>query len=79
MKNQDKTDDYNGTYFMLDRERLRPGDIILERGYEWYSEEITKRTNSNYSHAMIYVGGTIMEATLAGGVFSRIPDLLPVD
>ncbi|MGV3927012.1 YiiX/YebB-like N1pC/P60 family cysteine hydrolase [Citrobacter freundii] len=59
---------------MLDRERLRPGDIILERGYEWYSEEITKRTNSNYSHAMIYVGGTIMEATLAGGVFSRIPN-----
>lgn len=74
MKNENKADDYNGPYFMLDRERLRPGDIILERGYEWYSEEIQKRTNSRYSHAMIYVGGTIMEATLGGGVFSRIPN-----
>ena len=63
MKNQDKTDDYNGTYFMLDRERLRPGDIILERGYEWYSEEITKRTNSNYSHAMMILPANSGHAT----------------
>lgn len=59
---------------MLNRRLLQPGDIILERGYEWYSEKIAKHTNSRYSHAMIYVGGTIMEATLKGGVFSRIPN-----
>lgn len=74
MKSNDNDDEYSGPYFILDRKLLQPGDIILERGYEWYSEEIAKRTNSRYSHAMIYVGGTIMEATLKGGVFSRIPN-----
>lgn len=74
MKNNDNDDEYRGPYFILDNKLLQPGDIILERGYEWYSEEIARRTNSRYSHAMIYVGGTIMEATLKGGVFSRIPN-----
>lgn len=66
--------DYDGPYFILLHDNLRPGDIILERGYEMHSDIICKKTGSNYSHAMIYVGGTIIEATMDGGVFSRIPN-----
>ncbi|HIE4215497.1 TPA: YiiX/YebB-like N1pC/P60 family cysteine hydrolase [Proteus mirabilis] len=74
MKNDDNDDKYRGPYFILDRNLLQPGDIILERGYKLHSEIIARYTNSRYSHAMIYVGGTIMEATQEGGVFSRIPN-----
>lgn len=66
--------EYDGPYFILHHDRLRPGDIILERGYEMHSDIICKNTGSHYSHAMIYVGGTIIEATRDGGVFSRIPN-----
>lgn len=69
-----KSEDYSGPHFMLNHDLLQPGDIILERGYAWYSAKIAKHTNSRYSHAMIYVGGTIIEATMDGGVYSRIPN-----
>lgn len=69
-----KSEDYSGPHFVLNHDLLQPGDIILERGYAWYSAEIAKHTNSRYSHAMIYVGGTIIEATMDGGVYSRIPN-----
>nr|WP_314422007.1 YiiX/YebB-like N1pC/P60 family cysteine hydrolase [uncultured Erwinia sp.] len=65
---------YTGPHFILNADYLQPGDIILERGYEWYSKKICEQTGSRYSHAMIFVGGTIIEATRTGGVFSRIPN-----
>lgn len=68
------SNDYAGPYFILRHDSLRPGDIILERGYEMHSDIICQQTGSYYSHAMIYVGGTIIEATRDGGVFSRIPN-----
>lgn len=74
MKENNTSEVYSGPHFILNHDRLQPGDIILERGYERHSELICKHTKSNYSHAMIYVGGTIIEATREGGVFSRIPN-----
>lgn len=61
-------------YFILDTDQLKIGDIILEHGYAKHSDVICSQTGSRYSHAMIYVGGTIIEATLDGGVFSRVPN-----
>lgn len=69
-----RSHDYPGPYFILEHARLLPGDIILERGYETHSDIICRQTGSHYSHAMMYVGGTIIEATMDGGVFSRIPN-----
>lgn len=66
------SNDYTGPYFILRHDSLRRGDIILERGYEMHSDIICQQTGSYYSHAMIYVGGTVIEATRDGGVFSRI-------
>ncbi|MBE5221354.1 MULTISPECIES: YiiX/YebB-like N1pC/P60 family cysteine hydrolase [Pectobacterium] len=74
MKKNNKSENYSGPHFILNYDRLEPGDIILERGYSQHSELISKQTNSDYSHAMICVGGTIIEATREGGVFSRIPN-----
>ncbi|EPE1290598.1 TPA: YiiX/YebB-like N1pC/P60 family cysteine hydrolase [Escherichia coli] len=71
---KNKSEIHLSPHFMLNYELLQPGDIILERGYAWYSEKIAKHTNSRYSHAMIYVGGTIIEATRGGGVYSRVPN-----
>lgn len=72
MKKNGKPETYTGPHFILEHTLLQPGDIILERGYERHSEIICKQTKSHYSHAMICVGGTIIEATLDGGVFSRV-------
>lgn len=74
MDKVNNSNNYTGAHFILNVDYLQPGDIILERGYEWYSEKICEQTGSRYSHAMICVGGTIIEATRAGGVFSRIPN-----
>lgn len=74
MNQKKKKNEYKGPYFILNHEHLKPGDIILERGYSFNSDVIRHMTNSNYSHAMIYVDGTIIEATPEGGVFSRIPN-----
>lgn len=60
--------------FVLNISQLKPGDIILEHGYKVHSLAIAAATNSHYSHAMIYVGGTIMEATSHGRVYSRVPN-----
>lgn len=61
-------------YYFLNTYKLQPGDVILERGTGIHSEMIVKKTKGNFSHAMIYVGGTIIEATVQGGVYSRVPN-----
>ncbi|EDT7109681.1 hypothetical protein AH844_004583, partial [Salmonella enterica subsp. enterica] len=53
-------------------------DIILEHGYKPHSLVIMKVTNSHYSHAMLYEGSTIIEATSSGGVFSKVPNRFAV-
>lgn len=74
MKNFKDSHDLTISYFILNHEKLQPGDIILERGYGRHSDIISKQTGSHYSHAMINVENTIIEATMAGGVFSRVPN-----
>ncbi|MBN4866552.1 MULTISPECIES: YiiX/YebB-like N1pC/P60 family cysteine hydrolase [Providencia] len=70
--------DRKKTKYILNLNLLEPGDIILERGYNIQSPIISIATGSHYSHAMIYIGNTIIEATLKGGVFSRIPNRISV-
>ncbi|MBX8488685.1 hypothetical protein K5D42_02260 [Pseudomonas cichorii] len=60
--------------YVLRLDLLRSGDIILESGYKPHSEIIKKKTGSNYSHAMIYLEGTIFESTKGGSVFTRVPN-----
>ena len=77
MKNNN-TSDVDKEQYILIFEKLEDGDIILERGYEIHSSVICKATGSNYSHAMIYAGNTIIEATQKGRVFSKIPNRFAV-
>lgn len=60
--------------YILDFMNLKPGDIVLERQHKTESNIIAKYTKSHYSHAMIYDGTTLMEATMDGGVFSKVPN-----
>lgn len=60
--------------YVLRLDLLRNGDVILESGHKPHSEAIKKKTESNYSHAMIYLEGTIFESTKGGSVFTRVPN-----
>jgi hypothetical protein len=64
--------------YILNLGVLKPGDIILEHGYKAHSHVIMAVTQSHYSHAMLFEGSTIIEATLAGGVFSKVPNRFAV-
>lgn len=64
--------------YILDLSVLMPGDIILEHGYKFHSYVIMEVTDSYYSHAMLYVDSTIIEATNSGGVFSKGPNRFAV-
>ena len=60
--------------YLLDMSQLQQGDIVLEDGEtKFISSAIKKITKSKYSHAMIYVGGTLIHAVAKGGVFSKNP------
>lgn len=65
--------------YIINHALLKSGDVILERGTGVHSEVIANKTKSHYSHAMIYVGGTIIEATMQGGVYSRVPNRISVE
>ncbi|HID7483103.1 YiiX/YebB-like N1pC/P60 family cysteine hydrolase [Morganella morganii] len=60
--------------YVLELDMLKTGDIILERGNTKYSPVISATTGGHYSHAMIYIEDSIIEATSDGGVFSRVPN-----
>lgn len=64
--------------YVLDRKRLERGDIILTAEPTKQSRGIRLVTASRYSHAAIWVGGTMIEATL-DGVFSKNAQRLLVD
>lgn len=61
--------------FIIDVPSLTLGDIILTADKGLVSKGVRVATLSKYSHAAIYVGGTMIEATL-GGVFSKNPQRL---
>ena len=61
--------------FIIDMPSLKIGDVILTAEKGLTSKGIRVATLSKYSHAAIYVGGTMIEATL-GGVFSKNPQRL---
>ncbi|WP_421251806.1 hypothetical protein [Aeromonas sp. 600724] len=75
LNRKDKNDD---EYYFLNELKLIPGDIILERGLGIHSKLIMEKTQGSFSHAMIYVGGTLIEATVQGGVYSRVPNRIVV-
>jgi len=64
--------------YVLDLNMLEEGDIILESGTSKFSYYIKKGTNSEYSHAMLYVGHSIIHA-LTDGVYSANPQRILVD
>ncbi|TFZ45083.1 hypothetical protein E5C33_11465 [Stenotrophomonas maltophilia] len=57
---------------VLDLEVLQPGDIVLSTTSEKISRSIRFFTNSPYSHAMLYVGNSLIHAD-GDGVFSLNP------
>jgi hypothetical protein len=56
--------------YIIDRFKLEPCDIILTSDTTFSSKGIRLATLGKYSHAAIYVDGTVIEATLKG-VFSK--------
>ncbi|MUK47564.1 hypothetical protein GNP79_19210 [Aliivibrio fischeri] len=64
-----------GKSYVIDIPKLELGDVILTSEKGVVSKGVRVATLSKYSHAAIYVGGTIIEATL-GGVFSKNPQRL---
>ncbi|KJG58891.1 hypothetical protein UA38_03835 [Photobacterium kishitanii] len=64
--------------YIIDKSKLQLGDVILTANKSATSKGIRVATLSKYSHAAIYVGGTIIEATLPG-VFSISPQRLLFD
>lgn len=48
--------------YIINYTELQCGDIILDRNSSRESEVIRKRANSDYSHARLYVGGTLIES-----------------
>ncbi|TMX69838.1 YiiX/YebB-like N1pC/P60 family cysteine hydrolase [Vibrio rotiferianus] len=66
--------------YLLDVSQLEHGDIILESGStKLVSGAIKRATNSEFSHAMVYTGHSMIHATTKGGVFSKNPQRLLVD
>ena len=64
--------------YALDLDKLQIGDIILESGSSKFSWWIKKGTGSEYSHAMLYVGHSIIHA-LTDGVYSGNPQRILVN
>ncbi|EZP68819.1 YiiX/YebB-like N1pC/P60 family cysteine hydrolase [Pseudomonas sp. RIT357] len=64
--------------YLLDRKKLKKGDLILTAEPTKQSKGIRVVTLGRYSHAAIWVGGTMIEATLKG-VFSKNAQRLLVD
>lgn len=56
--------------YIIDRSKLLPGDIILTAEHAPVSKIVRAATFSRYSHAAVWVDGTLIEAT-QDGVFSK--------
>jgi uncharacterized protein YycO len=65
--------------YILDLEKLQHGDIILESGNtKFISSTIKAVTGSHYSHAILYIGRSVVHAT-GDGVYSKNPQRILVD
>lgn len=64
--------------YIIDTDKLERGDIVLTAETSKQSKGVRLATFGHYSHAAIWVGGTMIEATLQG-VFSKNPQRLLVD
>lgn len=53
-------------FYILNYQDLIPGDIILDRDNTRQSQIIRQAIHGEYSHARLYVGGTIIEASGLG-------------
>lgn len=72
MKNNNKDlYDLNSEYYILDKEKLSIGDIILTCDNSLISKIIAKQTYGKFSHAMISVGRAIVIQATLDGVFSE--------
>lgn len=67
-----------GQKYTLERSLLQPGDIILTAEKAVVSKGVRLGTASRYSHAAIWVGGTIIES-VREGVFSKSAQRLMLD
>lgn len=72
MENSNKIE--NGS-LVLNRSILKPGDIVLSSEPSLTSKIIRLSTLSNYSHAMLYVGNSLIHAE-GKGIFSINPQRL---
>lgn len=61
--------------YIIDRNILKVGDIILTSANTSLSKGVRTFTKSNYSHAMIWVGGTLIHSD-GEGVYSKNVDRL---
>lgn len=53
--------------WIFDVASLRPGDVVLERGSDWVSRAIRIADRGQYTHALIFLGGTeFLEAVEIG-------------
>jgi hypothetical protein len=59
-----------GKKYIIDFEKLLPGDIILESGKKLYSKAIQQYTNSHYSHAMICLHKSSLFHATTNGIFT---------
>lgn len=64
--------------YTIERSRLKPGDIILTAEKAAVSKGVRVGTGSRFSHAAIWVGGTMIEA-VREGVFSKNAQRLMLD
>ncbi|WP_370558196.1 YiiX/YebB-like N1pC/P60 family cysteine hydrolase [Edwardsiella tarda] len=65
--------------YLFDRNKLEPGDIILTRSKEKNSSLICNITKSDFSHAILYVGGSSYIHSDLNGVHSGNIQRLLVD
>jgi hypothetical protein len=59
-----------GKKYIIDFEKLLPGDIILESGKKLHSKAIQKYTKSHYSHAMICLHKSSLFHATTDGIFT---------
>lgn len=64
--------------FGFNLERLEVGDILLSLGDSTWGPKIARMTGGPYSHAMLYVGFSVIHADL-DGVYSKNPQRLIFD
>jgi hypothetical protein len=62
-------------HYKFDILNLLPGDILLSRSDGIQADIIGEATSGHFSHAMLYVGGTIIHAD-SNGVYSKNPQRL---